>query len=185
MRVIFGLGNPGVQYRDTRHNLGFMVLDRLSELHEIELNTFSHHGWLGEGFLVKKKILLVKPLTFVNEAGKSIAEIIRVYGLSAQDILVVNDDADLELGKLRISKKGGDGGHKGLRSIIQCLGTQEVPRLRVGIGRPEEDEDLTQFVLGQFTSQEKKIVKDAVERAVEAVGVLASRGIEEAMSRYN
>ncbi len=185
MRVIFGLGNPGIQYRDTRHNLGFMVVDRLSELHKIELTTFSHHGWLGEGSLVRKKILLVKPLTFVNEAGKSVAEIRRAYGLSPQDILIINDDADLELGKLRISEKGGDGGHKGLRSIIQCLGTQEIPRLRVGIGRPQEDEDLTEFVLGEFTSQEKKIVKDAVERAAEAVEVLVKCGIEEAMSRYN
>ena len=185
MRLIFGLGNPGIQYRSTRHNLGFMVINRLSELHKIELSTFSYHAWLGEGFLAQQKILLAKPLTFVNEAGKSLAEIKQGYRLSIKDILIINDDADLELGRLRISKKGGDGGHKGLRSIIQSLGTQEVPRLRVGIGRPGEDQDLTQFVLGEFTSQEKKVIKDTVDRAAQAVEVLVNQSIEEAMSQYN
>ena len=184
MRLIFGLGNPGIQYRNTRHNLGFMVIDRLSQLHKIELNTFSYHAWLGEGFLAQEKILLAKPLTFVNEAGKSLIEIRRGYNLRTQDILVINDDADLELGRLRISKKGGDGGHKGLRSIIESLGIQEVPRLRVGIGRPEE-EDLTQFVLGEFTPQEKKVITDTVDRAAQAVGVLLKQSIEETMRQYN
>ena len=185
MRLIFGLGNPGIQYRDTRHNLGFMVIDKLSELHKIQLNTLSYRAWLGEGSLAREKILLAKPLTFVNEAGKSLAEIKRGYGLSIQDILILGDDADLELGKLRISKKGGDGGHKGLRSIIQSLGTEEFPRLRVGIGRPGQDEDIIQFVLGEFTSREKKIVQDAVERAAQAAKVLVSHSIEEAMTQYN
>ena len=185
MRLIVGLGNPGIDYRNTRHNLGFMVIDRLSELHKIELNTFSYHAWLGEGFLAQEKILLAKPLTFVNEAGKSLAEIKGGYCLSTKDILIINDDVDLELGSLRISKKGGDGGHKGLRSIIESLGTQEVPRLRVGIGRSEEEEDLTQFVLGEFTPQEKKVIKAAVDRAAQAVGVLLKQSIEEAMRQYN
>jgi len=185
MRLIFGLGNPGIQYRNTRHNLGFMVIDRLSQLHKIELDTFSYHAWLGEGFLAQEKILLAKPLTFVNEAGKSLAEIKRGYNLRTQDILIINDDADLELGRLRISKKGGDGGHKGLKSVIQSLGSEEIPRLRVGIGRSEEEEDLTQFVLGEFTPQEKKVIEDAIERAAQAVGVLLNQSIEEAMRQYN
>ncbi|MEA3485246.1 MAG: aminoacyl-tRNA hydrolase, partial [Candidatus Aerophobetes bacterium] len=131
------------------------------------------------------RIILAKPLTFVNEAGKSIYQIKEGYQIDSSEMIVISDDADLTLGKLRIAGKGGDGGHKGLRSIIQSLKTMEIPRLRVGVGRPEGNMELRNYVLEEFASLERQIIKEVIERASQAIRVIITQGMQEAMRKYN
>lgn len=185
MKLIFGLGNPGEEYKDTRHNIGFLFIDRLSELYKISLEIYEYQTLIGEGSIEKEKIILAKPLCFVNEAGKPLYELKQNYEVKDQDIIVISDDVDLERGRIRITSKGGDGGHKGLRSIIQYLGTSNIPRIRIGIGRPEEKMDLRNYVLGNFTFEEKKIIKESIDRATRAIKVIVLEGIEEAMREFN
>ena len=185
MRVIFGLGNPGKDYEQSRHNIGFRVIDKLSQEHRIELNKHSCQAWIGEGEVGKEEILLVKPLTLVNAAGVSLLQLKQKHEVSLEDIIVISDDVDLELGKLRLARRGGDGGHKGLRSIIEFLGTEEFPRLRIGIDRPEEKIELKEYVLGEFTFREKKVIEEAINRASQAVGMVIRQGIDETMKHYN
>lgn len=185
MKLIFGLGNPGEEYKDTRHNIGFLFIDRLSELYKISLDIYRFQALIGEGEIVEEKIILVKPLCFVNEAGKSLYEVKQNYEVKNQDIIVISDDVDLERGRVRIASKGGDGGHKGMRSIIQYLGTSNIPRIRVGIGRPEEKMNLRDYVLGNFTFEERKIIKESIDRATGAMKVMVIEGIEEAMREFN
>ena len=185
MRVIFGLGNPGKDYEQSRHNVGFGVIDKLSQKHRIKLNKYSYQAWIGEGEIGKEQVFLVKPLTFVNAAGISLFQIKQEHETSLEDIMVISDDVDLELGKLRLARKGGDGGHKGLRSIIEFLGTEEFPRLRIGIGRPQQKIELKEYVLGEFTSREKKIIEEAISKASQAVEMVIRQGIDETMRHYN
>jgi len=185
MRVIFGLGNPGRDYEQSRHNVGFRVIDRLSCQHRIKLNKYLCQAWIGNGKIGRKEVLLAKPLTFVNAAGISLFQIKQKCEINLENIMVISDDVDLELGKLRLACKGGDGGHKGLRSIIQSLQTEEFPRLRIGIGRPEESVDLKEYVLGEFASSEKKIIEEAINRASQAVKMVIEQGIDEAMRHFN
>jgi len=185
MKLIFGLGNPGEEYKDTRHNTGFLSIDKLSELYKIPLDIYKFQTLMGEGKIVGEKIILVKPLCFVNEAGKSLYEVKQNYEVKNQDIIVISDDVDLERGRIRITAGGGDGGHKGLRSIVQCLGTSNIPRIRIGIGRPEEKIGLRDYVLGKFTLQEREMIEESIRRATEAIKVIVLEGIEEAMREFN
>lgn len=185
MRVIFGLGNPGKDYEQSRHNIGFRVIDKLSQEHRIKLDKYSYQAWIGEGEIGKEQVFLVKPLTFVNAAGISLFQIKQKHETSLEDIMVISDDVDLELAKLRLARKGGDGGHKGLRSIIEFLGTEEFPRLRIGIGRPRQKIELKEYVLGEFTSREKKIIEEAISKASQAVEMVIRQGIDETMRHYN
>jgi len=185
MRVIFGLGNPGKDYEQSRHNIGFRVIDELSQEHRIELNKYSCQAWIGEGEIGKEEVLLVKPLTLVNAAGASLLQLKQKHKTSLEDIMVISDDVNLELGRLRLARKGGDGGHKGLRSIIEFLGTEEFPRLRIGIDRPEQKIELKEYVLGEFTFREKKVIKEIISRASQAVEMVIKQGIDETMKHYN
>lgn len=185
MRVIFGLGNPGKAYEQSRHNIGFRVIDKLSQEHRIELNKHSCQAWIGEGELGKGEVFLVKPLTLVNAAGVSLLQLKQKHEVSLEDIMVISDDVNLELGKLRLARRGGDGGHKGLRSIIEFLGTEEFPRLRLGIDRPEEKVELKEYVLGEFTFREKKVIEETISRASQAVEMVIRQGIDETMKHYN
>lgn len=185
MRVIFGLGNPGKDYEESRHNIGFRVIDKLSQEHRIELNKHSCQAWIGEGELGKEEVFLVKPLTLVNAAGISLLQLKQKHEVSLEDIMVISDDVNLELGKLRLARRGGDGGHKGLRSIIEFLGTEEFPRLRLGIDRPEEKVELKEYVLGEFTFREKKVIEETISRASQAVEMVIRQGIDETMKHYN
>ena len=185
MRVIFGLGNPGKDYEQSRHNIGFRVIDKLSQEYRIELNKHSCQAWIGEGEIGKQEVLLVKPLTFVNAAGVSLLQLKQKHKTSLEDIMVISDDVDLELGKLRLARKGGDGGHKGLRSIIEFLGTEEFPRLRIGIDRPEEKIELKEYVLAEFTFREKKVIEEAISKASQAVKMVIRQGIDETMKHHN
>ncbi len=185
MRVIFGLGNPGKDYEQSRHNIGFHVIDKLSQEHRIELNKYSCQAWIGEGEIGKQEVFLVKPLTFVNAAGVSLLQLKEKHKTSLEDIMVISDDVNLELGKLRLARRGGDGGHKGLRSIIEFLGTEEFPRLRIGIDRPAQKIELKEYVLGEFTVREKKVIEETISRASQAVKMVIRQGIDETMKLYN
>ena len=185
MRVIFGLGNPGKDYEQSRHNIGFRVIDKLSQEHRIELNKHSCQAWIGEGEVGKEEVFLAKPLTLVNAAGVSLLQLKQKHEVSLEDIMVISDDVNLELGKLRLARRGGDGGHKGLRSIIEFLGTEEFPRLRLGIDRPGEKIELKEYVLGEFTFREKKVIDETINRASQAVEMVIRQGIDETMKHYN
>ena len=185
MRVIFGLGNPGKDYEESRHNIGFRVIDKLSQKHKIDLNEYSCQAWIGEGEIGKKEVFLVKPLTFVNAAGLSLVRLRQKHKTSLENIMVISDDVNLELGKLRLTRRGGDGGHKGLGSIIESLGTEEFQRLRIGIDRPEQKIELKEYVLGEFTSREKEIIEETISRASQAVEMVVRQGIDETMKFYN
>jgi len=185
MKLVFGLGNPGEKYHLTRHNVGFFVIDYLCKFHHIELNRYLFQAIVGEGYVKEKKIILAKPLTFVNESGHSLFRLQERYQIKLKDIILISDDVNLERGRIKIAKKGGDGGHKGLRSIIQCLNTEEIPRLRVGIGLPHKREELREYVLEEFTLREKKIIKEGIERAGQAVNMIIIEGIDKAMREHN
>ncbi|MFQ5835437.1 MAG: aminoacyl-tRNA hydrolase [bacterium] len=185
MRLIFGLGNPGPEYRESRHNLGFRVVENLSQKHKIELNSYSHQALIGKGSIGKEAVILAKPLTFVNAAGESLYQIKQSYRVNCKDIILISDDVDLDLGRLRIAGEGGDGGHKGLKSVIRSLGTNLIPRLRIGIGRPNEEVDLKEYVLGEFNAREKKVIEAAIDRASEGIETIISQGIDKAMNKYN
>ena len=185
MRLLFGLGNPGREYGWTRHNLGFLVIDNLAFQHKIELSKLCFQAVIGEGMIDQERIVLVKPLTFVNRSGISLVQILNSYGLDPVDIVVISDDINLQPGQLRISRSGSDGGHRGLRSIIESLGTEEFPRLRIGVGMPGGEKELVDYVLSEFREREWKIIEQAIERAIQALGVIVVGGIDKAMREYN
>lgn len=186
MKLIAGLGNPGRLYRDTRHNLGFKVVDKLSKKFALKVIRKERFGAkFGEVRIKKEKIILVKPLTFINLSGEAVSHLCRYFRLEPSSLLVICDDLNLSLGKIRIRPKGSAGGHKGLHSIIEKLGTKDFARLRIGIGNPLPTEDAVNFVLSKFNPQEKILIDQSVTLAAEAVEVIIAEGIEVAMRRYN
>ncbi|MCS6860072.1 MAG: aminoacyl-tRNA hydrolase [Abditibacteriales bacterium] len=181
--VIFGLGNPGAPYARTRHNLGFMVVDALAEQYAIAPNKRQHHSYVGEGVIAGKKVILAKPHTYMNLSGQAAQSIVHFWRVPLSHFLVVCDDMDLEFGTLRLRPKGSAGGHNGLKSIIQALGSQEFPRLRIGIGRPPDDP--IDHVLSPFTRQQWDDLPGIILRAADAVVAFLSDGIDAAMNKYN
>lgn len=161
--MIVGLGNPGPEYRGTRHNIGFAVVDRLAESHRLNVSTGKQRALVGQGNIDGTPVALVKPLTYMNLSGQAVAPLARNYGLDAERVLVVSDDLDLPLGVLRLRDSGGSGGHNGHKSIQAALGTQAYPRLRIGIGR--SDDDTVDHVLSSFTPEERPIAERAIESA--------------------
>jgi PTH1 family peptidyl-tRNA hydrolase len=183
--MIVGLGNPGKRYARSRHNVGFEVAGEFSRRHAIRFRRKRKLGAdVGVGQAFGRRIVAVMPTTFMNRSGQAVASAVGFYGVAPRNVLVVVDDVNLPLGQLRIRRKGSDGGHNGLRSVIACLGTMEFPRLRVGIGTAGGG-SLTDFVLGDFSAKEERIIKEAIERATEAVGVFVAEGAAAAMNRYN
>lgn len=183
MYLIAGLGNPGRQYEHSRHNVGFEVIDRLAEKFDIRVNERKHRAICGSGMIEGKKVILVKPQTFMNLSGESIREAADYY--RPQQIIVIYDDVSLEPGQLRIRAKGSAGGHNGVRSVIDRLGTQEFQRVKVGIGARPEKMDLADYVLGHFSGGEMEIMDRAFGQAAEAVAVMLSEGTDAAMNRFN
>jgi len=233
-KLIVGLGNPGIKYRWTRHNLGFLVIEEFAKQKGVVwkkqriftplgvspdksgLTPMSIGGllagfnaYVGQGEIEKERVILCKPLTYVNCSGEAVKEIVAKYNIDNRDILVICDDLNLPLGKIRIRAKGSDGGHNGLKSIIDCLGTKEFGRMRIGIGtlhaarytftpsnppdehRGERQKPLfngasaTDYVLGKFTREEKKIIKEVIAKAAQAIETVIKEGIEKAMNEYN
>ncbi len=185
MKLIVGLGNPGLKYRRTRHNLGYRVVEALAEQREGRFRRGRFNGLEAEVLLGKERVLLVKPLTFMNLSGECVAAALRYYQTPLEDLLVVFDDVNLDLGRLRLRPGGSAGGHNGLESIIKHLHTEAFSRLRLGVGRPPEWMDMMSYVLGVFPKNEQKPIQEALDRAVLAAETWAYYGIDEAMNRFN
>jgi PTH1 family peptidyl-tRNA hydrolase len=183
--VIAGLGNPGSKYSETRHNVGFDVIDRLAHENNIKVNRLRFKALTGEGFIGTEKVLLVKPSTYMNNSGESIREIMDFYKLEPEKLLVVVDDIDIEFATIKLKKKGSAGSHNGLKSIIYHLQTDNFPRLKVGIGKKPPYYDLADFVLSRFSTDERKLVDQAIRNASEAVQEFVRSGIDKAMNEFN
>lgn len=185
MILIAGLGNPGKEYENTRHNAGFLVLDTLSQKLGADLSERKHRALCGKAVIGGQKVILLKPQTYMNSSGESIRAAADYYKVPPEDILVVYDDISLAPGQLRIRAKGSAGGHNGIKSIIAHLGTQEFPRVKVGIGEKPPRMDLADYVLGHFSSGEKKIMEEAAKEAADAICEIVNVGIEQAMNDHN
>ncbi len=175
--LIVGLGNPGPEYAGTRHNIGFDLVERLANAHRIQVRTAKHRALTGVGMVAGVPVALAKPLTFMNLSGQSVAPLARSYGIPPERILVVADDMDLALGRLRLRGSGGSGGHNGHKSLIASLGTQDYPRLRIGIGK---DEAVLDHVLSKFHPDERPVVDEALKKAIGVVERLLTDGLERA-----
>lgn len=184
-KLIFGLGNPGRRYSRTRHNLGFEVVGCLSRRHGIRLGRGRFRCSQGQGEIDECPVVLIRPHTYVNLSGQTVAGAVRFYQLDHHEIMVICDDLNLDLGELRLRRSGSPGGHHGLESIIERLGTQEFPRLRIGIGNPPLGMEGFDYVLSRFPREEREQASEMIERAADAVEVWVSLGIEEAMNRFN
>lgn len=183
--VVVGLGNPGKDYTDTRHNIGFNVIDLLASRNNIKLNRLKYKSVYGEGNIEGKKVLLVKPQTYMNNSGIAISEIVRFYKVPIEKVIVIVDDIDIEFASVRIKAKGSAGSHNGLKSIIAHLKDENFPRVRVGIGKKHPNEDLAKFVLGRFSKEERPDIEEAVLNASKAVETLIDSDINKAMNEYN
>lgn len=184
MKIVVGLGNPGKEYKNTRHNVGFKVVEEIASRYSIEKEESKFDAIIGHIRVGGEKVLLVKPLTYMNLSGKAVQPIMHWYKLDLDDLIVLYDDMDLEAGVLRIRKKGGSGGHNGIASIVDRLASRDFPRLRVGIGRPDNREAVN-WVLGKFNSEESETFEIAVKKAADAVEHWIQNGIDEAMNTYN
>jgi len=192
MKLIVGLGNPGKTYARNRHDIGFRCLNYFARLHSIRFDRRQCQARVGFGEVGEEKLLLAKPRTFVNLSGRAVGPLVHKYSISLSDLLIIYDDLDLPLGKIRLRRSGGSGGHNGIKSIVSTLGSENFPRIRVGIGRPQieglsnADEDvIVSYVLGDFTPQEEKLIKPVIAGVAEAIDCFLTQGIEVAMSRFN
>lgn len=183
--LVVGLGNPGKDYEKTRHNIGFMVLDEVARACSISLEKSKFEGLFGKGHIFGRQIMLLKPSTFMNRSGNSVSRVLDYFNVDSAEMVVIYDDLDLEFGKIRIREKGGHGGHNGLRSIISSVGGPEFPRIRVGIGRPVGEKDVTAHVLGGFSKEEKKDLENLISLSKDAVLSVLDEGLNYAMNRYN
>ncbi len=183
--VVVGLGNPGRQYLHSRHNVGFRCLDLVAQRHQVQLADRRRNATIGQGRIEDHPVVLAKPRTFMNRSGIAVRYLLDRFHGSVPQLLIVADDMDLPLGKLRLRPGGSSGGHLGLQSIIDELGSQDFPRLRIGIGRPGGATAPVAHVLGKFPSGEELLVVEAVERAAEALAVFLAEGIDTAMNRFN
>jgi PTH1 family peptidyl-tRNA hydrolase len=184
-RAVIGLGNPGARYARTRHNVGFLVVDRLARAHGVALSERRHGALCGEISLAATTLLLVKPQVFMNRSGVAVAAFAQELGLAPSEVLVVHDDLDLPLARIKLKRDGGTAGHRGLESIVEQLESRDFARLRVGIGRPQAGQEVADFVLSPFDAAEEPLVERAVETAIVAVGAWSSLGIDAAMNAVN
>jgi PTH1 family peptidyl-tRNA hydrolase len=184
MWLVVGLGNPGQRYHFTRHNIGFIVNDTLAKEYHIKVIQHKHHALIGSGQISEASVVIAKPLTYMNRSGIAVREMLSGFKLEVKDLIIVCDDFHLPLGTIRVRRQGSSGGHHGLESIIEQLGTAQFNRLRIGIGEPEE-EDITEYVLGDFTDEELIVIKDSTEKAALAVKEIITHGINDAMNQFN
>ncbi len=185
MFCIVGLGNPGLQYQETRHNAGFLTVDNLAEHCKVRLDKKGFQSIYGKIKVAGEDVFLIKPQTFMNLSGLAVAAIISYFKIPHNNTLIIYDDLDLPLGKLRFRLSGSTGGHKGLTSIIKETGNSNIPRLRIGIGRPQSDERVEDFVLTSFKGEEKKLFMKTIARAAEAANRFVTDGPEYVMNNYN
>ena len=193
MKLIVGLGNPGREYAHNHHNIGFMCLNHLARAHGIQLDKKQGQARTGSGNIAGNKVVLARPQTYMNLSGESVSRLINKFKVSPEDLLVIHDDLDLPLGKIRLRHGGGSGGHKGIDSIISCLGNRDFYRIRVGIGRPDTvngslqdgGTEIIDYVLSDFTPDEKKIITKVIPEVTEAILCLLNEGLTAAMNKYN
>lgn len=187
MNLIIGLGNPEKDYANTRHNMGFDVINLLAKKYDIEVNKSKFKSLYGDGFIEGKKVILLKPQTFMNLSGEAVAEIVNFYKLDLDDIVVVYDDLDIEPGKIRVRKSGSPGSHNGIKSVTHYLKTNNFPRVRIGIGKPapEHDSDLIEYVIGTINPEEKEKLSEGIEKAANAIVEILKNNIDIAMNKYN
>lgn len=185
MKIIAGLGNPGKKYERTRHNAGFLVIDEFAREHGISLTQQKHEALIGKGAIGTESVVLAKPQTYMNLSGKSASGLLRNSNAALSDLVVVHDELDLLLGDVRVKIGGGHGGHNGLRSLIEDLGSVDFIRVRVGIGRPPENLDPADYVLSPFGADERPLAAEAISRAAEAVRAIIIEGPTAAMNRFN
>ncbi len=185
MKVIVGLGNPGVRYQWNRHNIGFQVADRLAERFSILISTRRFKTLYGKGRIDSEEVVLAKPLTYMNRSGEAVREIVNFFHIGIEGLIVIHDDLDLTFGRLRFKRRGGDGGHQGVRSIIENLGKNDFIRLKVGIGRPPPEMDPADYVLTSFDKTQRILLNDILSRASESVAVMLIEGLETAMNRFS
>lgn len=169
MFLILGLGNPGTRYELTRHNAGFLALDNLADKYKIKLTQHKYRSLYGKGEIAGFPVILAKPMTYMNESGKAVKALLSAFNLSSEQILVTHDDIDLPLGKIKTKLKGGDGGQLGVRSTIETLRTREFYRVRIGVDRPEDREDIVDYVLSPFTEEESGLLNDVMNKAVQTI----------------
>lgn len=184
--LVVGLGNPGRDYAATRHNVGFRAVDALAERLGVKISRVRFNAYTEIATVSDRRVLLMKPTTFMNNSGQAVRQAARYYAIAPEHILVVSDDISLEPGRLRVRAEGSAGGHNGLKSIIAELGSQQFPRVRIGVGaKPHPDYDLADWVLSRFSPEEEKIVADAIERASRAVEVVLADGVSAAAAKFN
>jgi len=185
---VIGLGNPGSKYEFTRHNIGFRIIDSLARDMGIEFNKVkSYYSLISRGMINNYKVMLVKPQTFMNLSGRAVNRVVSYYKIPLQDLLIVYDDLNLELGQVRIRKKGSSGGHKGIESIMQYLNSEDIPRLRIGVGNPSLNYnfDCVSYVLSNFNNDEEDKIAEVIQLSTEAVKTIIEDGFEKAMRKYN
>jgi len=185
MYVIIGLGNPGSRYRLTRHNIGFMVLEKMAELHQVDLKQKSFNAIWGKGKLAGVDALLAMPQTYMNLSGTAVRQLLAFFKKDINNLLVVHDDLDLAFGSVRLKLGGGNAGHKGLASITESLGSSGFMRIRLGIGKPTEKSRTESYVLEKFSSEESAALSDVIQTAAEAAEDIIRAGIEKAMAKYH
>jgi PTH1 family peptidyl-tRNA hydrolase len=186
MYLIAGLGNPGREYDMTRHNIGFEVIDYMADKHKVKLNKLKFKAVYGELIIGGEKVYLVKPQTYMNLSGESISEFWRFFKIPTENIIIINDDIDIPAGSLRIRQKGSAGTHNGLKSIIYHLRSDAFPRIRIGVGAPQnKDYDLADYVLGKFTRDDIPVMEKAIVQAADAAETIVADGVDKAMNRFN
>ena len=185
MKLVAGLGNPGDKYSNTRHNIGFMVVDALASRQGIRVDKNKKRSLTGNTIITGEKVLIAKPQTFMNLTGEALGPLFSFLDIEIEDVIVVHDDLDLDFGRIKIKAGGGHGGHNGIRSIIPHIGGKDFIRVRVGIGKPPKGWDISNYVLNQFSSEEKKDLDDLLERAADAVEMIISVGHLKAMNAFN
>lgn len=184
MYIIVGLGNPGKRYEGTRHNIGFDVLDLFAEKHHLKINKIKHKALIAETRIHGEKVVLVKPQTYMNLSGESLLSIIQFYKPELQNVVVVYDDIDIDVGRVRIRKKGSAGSHNGMKSIIYSLQSDQFPRIRVGVGKPVRM-NLADYVLSRYSKEEVEPMREAALRSVDALDAIINEGLDKAMNLYN
>lgn len=186
MYLVAGLGNPGTQYEMTRHNIGFHTIDYIADELGVKVKKLKYKALYGECEIGGEKVYLVKPQTFMNLSGESVAEFVRFFKIPVENVIVISDDISLDTGRIRVRPKGSAGGHNGLKSIIYQLNSDAFPRIRIGVGAPEhEDYDLADYVLGRFTRDEIPVLEEAIIKSYKAVNEIITRGVQSAMNKYN
>lgn len=186
MYIIAGLGNPDRKYQNTRHNIGFEVIDAVAQKNQITMGERKHKAVIGKGYVGGRKVVLVKPQTYMNLSGESVRQVIDFYKVDErEELIVISDDVSLDVGQIRIRKKGSAGGHNGLKNIILHLGHDEFRRVKMGVGEKPEGRDLADYVLGHFSKEEREIMDESARRAADAVEVMITEGADAAMNLFN